>query len=124
MSYLGPAEIASSFSQDFCQSNKHDTFWNVVSTGYFCFFFFFSASDLCPLEIYEKLGLSLSSITFTANNHADNHFYQCAYLFQIIHNLESVFFFCIFPQKNTPDRKKRFHSRDYVKIIELHDVNM
>ena len=57
------------------------------------FFVFFSASDFRPLEIYEKLGLSLSSITFTANNHADNHFYQCVYLFQILHSLESVFLY-------------------------------
>ena len=70
-------------------------------------FFFFSASDLCPLEIYEKLGLSLSSITFTANNHVDNHFYQCVYLFQIIHNLESVFF-VFFHRKTLLIEKKGF----------------
>ena len=33
------------------------------------------------LEIYKNLGLSLSTITFTVNNHANYHFYK--HLFQI-----------------------------------------
>ena len=38
-SYLVPAEIASISSRDLSQSNKHDTFWHVVSTGYFSILF-------------------------------------------------------------------------------------
>ena len=34
-SYSKPAEIAPFSSRDFSQSSKHDTFWHVVSTGYF-----------------------------------------------------------------------------------------
>ena len=33
--YLGPADIASFSSRGFTRSNKHDTFWHVVSIGYF-----------------------------------------------------------------------------------------
>ena len=32
--YLGPAETKPLSSQDFCQTNKHDKFWHVASTGY------------------------------------------------------------------------------------------
>ena len=45
-SYLGSAEIASVSSRN------------------------------CPWEIYKNLGLPLSTITFTVNSHADNHFYN------------------------------------------------
>ena len=34
-SYSGAVEIASFSSQDLSQHNKHDSFWLVVSTGYF-----------------------------------------------------------------------------------------
>ena len=34
-SYLGPVKITSFSNRDFSQINKHDTFWHVVSTGYF-----------------------------------------------------------------------------------------
>ena len=34
-SYSGLAEIASFSSRDFSRSNKHDTFWHVVSVEYF-----------------------------------------------------------------------------------------
>ena len=33
--FLGPPEIACISSQDLSQSNKHDTFWHVVSIEYF-----------------------------------------------------------------------------------------
>ena len=36
---LGPTKIASFSSQDLSQSNKHDTIWHVVSTGYFYILF-------------------------------------------------------------------------------------
>ena len=39
-SYLGPAEIMSFSSRDFSLSNKHYTFWHIVSTGYFYVLFF------------------------------------------------------------------------------------
>ena len=74
---LFKASIISS-SQDFSPSNKHDTFWHVVSTGYFfvLFSWVISVSDFCPLEIYKNLGLLLSTITFTVNSHADNNFFK------------------------------------------------
>ena len=34
-SYLGSAEYAFSSSRDFSQCNKHESFWFVVSNGYF-----------------------------------------------------------------------------------------
>ena len=34
-SYLVPAEIASFSNRDLSRRNKHDSFWHVVSTGYF-----------------------------------------------------------------------------------------
>ena len=37
-SYLGPAEISFS-SRDLNRRNKHDLFWLVASTGYFCILF-------------------------------------------------------------------------------------
>ena len=37
--YLGPAEILSFSSQDLSPCNKHDSFWLVVSTGYFYILF-------------------------------------------------------------------------------------
>ena len=40
----------------------------------------FAVSDFRPLEIYKKLGLSLSTTTFAVNNHADNHFYKYFFL--------------------------------------------
>ena len=84
--YLGPAEIASFSSRDLSRGNKHDTFWHVASTR--CFYVLFlwaiAASHFLPLEIYKTWGLLLSSITFTVNSHADNHFYKHFYLFQNI----------------------------------------
>ena len=82
-SYLGPAEIASFSSRNFSRSNKHETFWHVVSTGYFnvSFSWAIAVSDFRPLGIHKNLGLS--TITFTVNNHADNHFHKYIYLLHI-----------------------------------------
>ena len=65
----------------------------VVSTGYFCALFLWAivVSDIFPLEIYKNLVLSLSSMTFTANSQADNHFYKYIYLLQILYSMKSVF---------------------------------
>ena len=72
-SYLWAAEIASLYSRDF-NSNKHDTFWHVVTTGYFyvLFLWIIAISD-CLLEIYKNVGFLLSTIAFTVNSHADDH---------------------------------------------------
>ena len=73
--YLGQDVIASIGSRDYTQSNKqdtfwHDTFWLVLSTGYFyaLFLWAIAVSDFRPLEIYKNLGLPLSTITFTVNS--------------------------------------------------------
>ena len=88
-SYLGPAEIASFSSRDFSRSNKHDTFWHVVSTGYFYVLFLWAVavSNIRPLKIYKRLGPPVSTITFTVN-----HFYKYIYLFQILYSSEIRFF--------------------------------
>ena len=38
------------------------------------------------------------TITFTFNNDADNHFYKCIYLFQMLYRIKSVFFIKIHVQ--------------------------
>ena len=43
--------------------------------------------------IYKNLGTPLSSINFTANSHADNHFYKYVYLFQNIIQYEVKVFY-------------------------------
>ena len=93
-SYLGPAEFASFSSRDLSWRNKHDSFWLVVSTGYFYILFLWAivVSDFLPLEIHEHLVLPLSSITFTTNSQAYNHFYEYIYLFQILYSMKSVFY--------------------------------
>ena len=72
-SYLGPAETASFSTRDLGRSNKHDTFWHVVWTGYFYILISWpiAVSDFLPLEIYENIGPPLFSITFTVNTHVD-----------------------------------------------------
>ena len=79
-SYLGAAEIASFSSWDLRQHNKHDSFWLSLSTGYFYILFLWAiiASDFLPLF------LPLTSITFTTNSQADNHFYKYIYVSNII----------------------------------------
>ena len=64
-----------------------------ISTFYFTSH---CCSDFRPLEIHINLGLPLSSATFTVNSHADKHFYQYIYLFQIfqiLYSMKSVFLF-------------------------------
>ena len=136
-SYLGEAEIASFASRDFSRSNKFDTFWHVVTTGYFYVLFLWTiaVSDFCLLEIYKNLGFLLSIITLTYHSHADNHFYN---LFLNIMQFEIRFFIKIhvrfwprlFICKFDLNVKHRsyflyyewwfFFAVDYVKNIELH----
>ena len=69
-SYLKSAEIAYLSNRDFRRSNKHDTFWHVVSTGYFYVLFLWAIaiSDFCPWEIDKNLGFPclLSPLQVTA----------------------------------------------------------
>ena len=92
-SYLGAAEIASFSSRYFSRTNKNNTFWQDVTTGYFYLLFLWTiaVSDFCLLEIYKNLGFLLATITFTVNSHEDNHFYKYIYLFQILYSLKSAF---------------------------------
>ena len=85
-SHLGSAEIASFSSRDFSQSNKHDAFWPVVSTGYFCVLFLWTIaiSDFCPLGICKNLDLPLSTNIFIVNSRADNHFYKYIFVSNVI----------------------------------------
>ena len=77
-SYSVSAEIASFSRWDFIWSNKHDTFWHFAVTEYFhvSFLSLITVSDFRLLKICKNLGLPLSTITFTVNSHADNHFYK------------------------------------------------
>ena len=97
-SYWFPAEISSFLSRDLSRHNEHDSFWLVVSTGYFYILFLWAivVSDFLPMEIHKHLVLPSSSITFTTNSQGDNHFYIYAYLFQIlctVYSKRSVFYF-------------------------------
>ena len=58
------------------ESNKHDTFWHVVWTGYFYVLWAIAVSDFCLLEIYKNFCLPVSTITFTVNSHTDNCLYK------------------------------------------------
>ena len=91
--YSGPAEIASFSRRDFSQRSKHDTFWHVVLIGYFYSFLLWAiaVSNFRPLEIHKNLGLLLSAITFTINNHTDKQFNKHIYLFFQIYCMKSVF---------------------------------
>ena len=81
-SYLGPAEITSFSSWDFRQSNKHDIFRHLLTEYFYILFLWtITVSDFCLLQIYKNLDLPLSAVSFTVNNHADNHFYKCVCLF-------------------------------------------
>ena len=55
------------------------------------FWWTIAVSDFRPLEIYKNVGLPLSTINFTVNSHADNHYYKYIYLFQILYNMKSDF---------------------------------
>ena len=93
-SYVEADEIVSFSCWNFSRSNQHDTFWHVVSTGYFYLLFLWAVavSYFLPLEIYKNLGLLLSTITFTVNSYADKHFYKYISLFQILYSMKSLFF--------------------------------
>ena len=98
-SYLRPTELASFSSQDFSQSNKHDTYWHVVPTENFyvvLFLWAVAVSDFFPLEIYKNLSLSLSTTTFTVNRHADNILHKYIHLFQILYSMKSVSKYCFY----------------------------
>ena len=86
-SYLEPAKIAFFSSRDLSRSNKHDSFWLVVLTGYLYIFVFMSH---CCFRYFSlgNLVLPLSSITFTANSQADDRFYKYIYLFQILYSMK------------------------------------
>ena len=75
--YIEPAEIASFSNRDFSRSNKYNAFWH-VSTEYFYVLFLWTitVTYFCHLKIYKNVGLPLSTITFTVNSHANNHFYK------------------------------------------------
>ena len=77
-SYLGPAEITYFSSRDFSRSNKHHTFWHVISTGCFhvLLLWAIAISDFCFWEIHKNFSFPLPAITFTVNSHANNHFYK------------------------------------------------
>ena len=146
---VGGAESLASFPRrDLSRLNKHDSFWHVVSTGYFYVLFSWTiaivVSDFFPLEIYKHLALPLSGITFTANSQADNHFYKY-HLFKILYSMNQFFIkihvkvflysslismwnTVIFSNKNHGLQKKfftenKFFSVDYVEIGELHVVD-
>ena len=90
--YLGPVEIAIFSIRDFSRINKHDTFWIAVSTGYFYVLFLWAiaVSDCLLLGIFKNLVPPLSSITFTVNSHAVNHFYK--YICFKYHTVWNYFF--------------------------------
>ena len=113
-SYLRPAESSYFSMLDLSRGNKRDSFCLVVSTGYFYILLLWAIvfSDFPPLEIHRSLVLPLSSITFTANNQADNHFYKYIYLFLLFQVLYS-----------NGLQKKLFIEVDYVKLNELHVVH-
>ena len=118
-SYLRPAEISYFSMLDLSRGNKRDSFCLVVSTGFFYILFLWAIvfSDFPPLEIHRSLVLPLSSITFTANNQADNHCYKYIYLFLLFQVLYSNGL-----QKKLFIEKKKFFFVDYVKLNELHVV--
>ena len=66
-SFLESAERASFSNWGFSQSNKHDIFWHVISTGYFYVLFLWTiaVSDYQALANHKSLGLALSAISFT-----------------------------------------------------------
>ena len=71
--YLGPADIASFSSRSFSRSNKHYTFWHVVSIGYFY--------EPLLIQLFVpwksiKFRPSLVYYHFDSQQHVDNHFYK------------------------------------------------
>ena len=64
--------------------------FSAVTSGYFYVLFLWAiaVSNFRPLEIDKNLGLPLSTITFTVNSHADNHFYKYISLFQVSYSMK------------------------------------
>ena len=93
---LSPAEIASFSIQDFSRSNNYDIFLYIVLTGYFYVLFLWAitVSAFRPFESYKNLGLPLSTITFTVNNHAYSNFYEyISFSFSgILYSIKTSFF--------------------------------
>ena len=79
-SYLEPAEIASSYSRDFSRSNKHDTFYHVVSTRYFDVLFLWAIA----VSDFRLLSAIFLKSTATQLN-------KFIYLFQILYSMKSIF---------------------------------
>ena len=90
-SYLEPAGITSFSSQDFSRNNKHVTFGNLVSTGYFYVLFLWgiAVSYFCLLEIYKNFDLSLSTITLQST--ATQITISINIFVSIIYSIKSVF---------------------------------
>ena len=99
------------------RSNKHGTLWHVVTTGYFYVLFLWTIA---------VLGFLKSTITFTVNSHADNHFYKyICFKYYTRHVLTKAFLIQIWVSFEIPllfflIRTMIFFSADSVKIIELH----
>ena len=100
------------------RSNKHGTLWHVVTTGYFYVLFLWTIS---------VLGFLLSTITFTVNSHADNHFYKhICFKYYTRHVLTKAFYIQIWVSFEIPllffliRTMFFFFAADSVKIIELH----
>ena len=128
-SYLGSAQISSFFSWDLSWGNKHDSFW-LVLTGYL--YWILILDIFLPFEIHRRLVLPLSSISFTANSQADNHFYKYIYFFLNIIQYEIRYTLKFFIFKFNLNvkmfyrkkyRKNKFFFVDYVKTNELHVVH-
>ena len=91
-SYSGPAETSSFSNRYFSPSNKHDTFWHVVLTGYFYDLFLWATapSDFLSLEIYKASPCLLSRLQSTATQITIS---INIFMFQIFYSMKSVCFF-------------------------------
>ena len=144
-SYSGPAEIVSFSRWYFSRSNKQAWhilaccidlifprfifmrhFWHVVSTGYFYVLFLWdiAGSYFRLLEIYENLGLTLSTITYIQ--------YEISFfLIKLYVKVFYIWFKCeaplFFSNKNHDQQKKHFIIEKYMKkllnyMLYTHDV--
>ena len=98
--YLRPTEIASFSSRNLSRRNKHDSFWLVLSTGYFYILFLWTivVSDFLPLEIHVKV-----------------------FYIQVWFKLE----YCskAWSKEKTLHRKKKFFPVDYEHVYMRPEVN-
>ena len=131
------------FQPEFSRHNKHDSFWLVVSTGYFYILFLWAIDglDFLPLEIHKHLVLvsllqpTSKHITISINILICFKYYTVWNQFFIKIHVKvfyiQVWFKCeipplFFSNKRHGLQKKtlyRFFSVDYVKINELHVVH-